>query len=456
MKRQLSTLVLFLLALAPVAALPQQDTKDTVITLTLENVDGVGPEGMTSVSVGNREMFSDEVQQAIPAFIGIPEDLTDVKEYYIILNKPQFFYQHYKAGRIGQATLLKAAENDKWTFADTAALSAQPLECGIAVVTGLNPDGQAVYLADVNQNYDFSDDATKSLLPAFEARNSLVPVRLTYATGGNTRTEELHISLGMPSQGYSGMLMISSQNLRFIRFAFNGHSYVLCTSGFSLVGPSIAVLPDRPFFQPVPRGLFVRLNEYVNLDGYLLTFSGYRHNGHEITLSGEFADAIVLEGSGRSEATPVRLPAQHSANTVVASQTGFTAPEIAGLDVLTGDSISLSDLRGKWVYVDFWSTACGPCIAEFPHLKEIFSKVDADKVAFIGVVEERGEGSVQRLLKQHQLPWKTIQTDLPKTVTTGYDVYSFPTTFLIDPEGVIRHKNIRSYDLEATLETVLP
>src|SRR5690606_1141820 len=128
----------------------------------------------------------------------------------------------------------------------------------------------------------------------------------------------------------------------------------------------------------------------------------------------------------RAEAEPAMLPAQSSANTVVASQTGFTAPEIAGLDVLTSAHISLSDLRGKWVYVDFWSTACGPCIAEFPRLKEIFSKVDADKVAFIGVVEERGEGSVQRLLEQHQLPWKTIQTELPETVTTGYDIYSFP------------------------------
>jgi len=455
MKQQLSTLALFLLAVAPVAALPQQQTQDTVITLTLQKVDGLGPEGMSSVSVGDRKSFPDEIQQAIPAFTGIPEDLTNVNEYYIILNKPQFFYQHYKGGKIGQATLFQVAKDDKWPLADTAGLSAQPLECGIAVVTGLNPDGQAVYLADVNQNYDFSDDATKTLLPVFEPRNSFVPVRLTYAANGDARTEELHISLGMPSQDYSNTLMVSSQNLRFIRFAFNGRPYVLCTSGFSLVGPSITVLPDRPFFQPVPRGLLVRLNEYVNLDGYLLTFSGYRDNGHDITLSGEFADIIIPEGSTSAEAAPTMLPGQNSANTVVASQTGFTAPEIAGLDVLTGDRISLSDLRGKWVYVDFWSTACGPCIAEFPRLKQIFNKADADKVAFIGVVEERGEGSVRRLLEQHQLPWKTIQTGLPETVTTGYNVYSFPTTFLIDPEGVIRHQNIRSYDLEATLEGVL-
>lgn len=76
-------------------------------------------------------------------------------------------------------------------------------------------------------------------------------------------------------------------------------------------------------------------------------------------------------------------------------------------------------------------------------------------LAFIGVVEERGEGAVRRLLEEHQLPWKTIQTEFPETVTTGYNVYSFPTTFLIDPEGVIRHRNIRSDGLEATLEGVL-
>lgn len=104
----------------------------------------------------------------------------------------------------------------------------------------------------------------------------------------------------------------------------------------------------------------------------------------------------------------------------------------------------------------FWPSIFFPTLVaynQFPlSMKRQLSNL---ALAFIGVVEERGEGAVRQLLEEHQLPWKTIQTELPETVTTGYNVYSFPTTFLIDPEGVIRHRNIRSDGLEATLEGVL-
>ncbi len=428
------------------------------ITLQLTKIQGTGPQGMQYLGgFGEKSGFPEEIQKALPEVSGLPENLSDVKEYHYIFNGLQFYYQSYKAGKISRAAFLQLAETKHWELADTAGLSPIPLKSGIVVIAGRNEYGEAVYLADVNQNADFSDDVVKPLLNAFEARHTSIPVSVEYQASDTIIQEELLMSIGLQSAGDNFMLTTSFPEFRYSKFTFNDQTYVLCTGSYAFSKPTIAVFPDRPYFEALGRDKMVEIGEFVDLDGYLFTFSGYRDNGREITLSGEFAANIILGDAQRQSDRPSvpLLPTVRSSESIVSTQVGFKAPEISGLDIISNSLLTLSGLKGKWVYVDFWSTNCGPCIAEFPHLKEIYNRLDTSKVAFIGVAEEYKEGGVKRLLAQHESPWPTILTAQPETVTAGYDIYSYPTTFLIDPNGVIQYKGIRANELEGRLQALL-
>jgi thiol-disulfide isomerase/thioredoxin len=120
---------------------------------------------------------------------------------------------------------------------------------------------------------------------------------------------------------------------------------------------------------------------------------------------------------------------------------GQSAPEITGL-TLDNDTISLSDLRGKVVYIDVWATWCSPCLAEFPYYRNLFKELGGNEnVEFLFLsVDNQGE------------KWKTFlsEKDAPKgihiregvgfghpLVQESYNMWGVPRYILIDREGKI-------------------
>ena len=119
------------------------------------------------------------------------------------------------------------------------------------------------------------------------------------------------------------------------------------------------------------------------------------------------------------------------------SSTGL-APDFT-LKTLDGQEITLSQLKGKVVLLDFWATWCGPCRESIPHLIQIYKDYRGNGFELIGMdVGESDVESVRRFVKSVDIPYPIVLA--PDDVVRRYRVSSIPAAFLIDKEGNVRER----------------
>lgn len=119
-----------------------------------------------------------------------------------------------------------------------------------------------------------------------------------------------------------------------------------------------------------------------------------------------------------------------------------------------GEIKQLSDYvgKGKYVLIDFWASWCGPCRNEMPNVKAAYEKYASKGFEVISIS-----------IDKKQKPWKTAIEELGMNWTQVlnvdaadiYGIYAIPKTFLIDPEGIVVAKDLRSKKLEKTLLNLL-
>lgn len=125
---------------------------------------------------------------------------------------------------------------------------------------------------------------------------------------------------------------------------------------------------------------------------------------------------------------------------------GATAPELTvkladgstyQLADLHGNPIRLADLRGKAVWINFWTTWCPPCQSEVPILRELSERYRDRGLELIAIsVQETSPADVQAYADRYQLGY-TIGFDGSGTIFHEYKAYGLPTQIFIDPNGVI-------------------
>jgi thiol-disulfide isomerase/thioredoxin len=102
-----------------------------------------------------------------------------------------------------------------------------------------------------------------------------------------------------------------------------------------------------------------------------------------------------------------------------------------------GEFITLEDLRGKTVVLDFWGTWCKPCLMATPDLLKLNRKYSEQGVVFIGVAVNDREEAWSAYIEKFQMDWPQF-FDRTRKISTPYGVVSYPTYIIIDGEGIMR------------------
>lgn len=125
-------------------------------------------------------------------------------------------------------------------------------------------------------------------------------------------------------------------------------------------------------------------------------------------------------------------------STAPSPREGFPAPDFT-LDTLDGKKVTLSELRGKVVVVNFWATWCLPCREETPALEKSYEQYkDSDAVILgINLTDQDSISEVDSFVQEFGLTYP-ILLDRDGRVGYLYQVKGLPTTFFINREGVIR------------------
>jgi len=127
------------------------------------------------------------------------------------------------------------------------------------------------------------------------------------------------------------------------------------------------------------------------------------------------------------------------------------------LELLDGEDLDLSDLRGKVVKVDFWASWCPPCRQETPELVEVYQEYEGQPVEFVGVsIWGRREDAAQ-YVQQFGVTYPNGVDD-KGVIAVDYGVRGIPEKFFISGDGVLLRKlvgPVRAADLRKVLEELL-
>lgn len=417
-------------------------SKDKIIRLPITLQEGYGSfeSSLRAISpYSNNE--NDPWKNTQLKTIGTPKDWTEVKMGDIDTDIYQSMYQNYYLGNITKVKYEEFQKSANWT-PDSLNLSKKPIKCKIAFAYGKDSIGELKMIVDANNNYDFSDDNSFSPIKIGAEdkidEDSLLKnssIRVHFERFSNNEIIEVTVPLSIVYMNQYNIFMCNfaqyaTTKLEGQEIAIHSNNFVDLSYNNSGI---IKVIQQIDKADKIDSQEVIAKNEYLEIKNSMYKNLGVKKN----------ENVLVLE--------KMNLPK----NKLSSTQIGFKAFGFSGNDFKTKIPISLNSLKGKYVLLDFWATWCGPCIEEIPNLKNLYKDIDKSKFEIISIVGASPIEDLEKMVQKHSISWPQIVSDDSNKITDIYGIKAYPTTFLLNPDGVIIAKNLRGQSLEDKLNQVI-
>jgi thiol-disulfide isomerase/thioredoxin len=416
---------------------PPTDTQRYILQLTLTPQRDYGP-----FYPGFGFLTPDPVQDPIWGRIyqplrGLPHHWTSLTQSMIWLNSRQLVYQHVKAGHISRAHYTYLQQQWKWT-SDSTTLSARPIRCYVSLVKGYDERRQRwAVLMDTDNDGDVANEA-----PYYPAttRPDTIPDQvgetrqIRYEVYQDGRVQPAQIPLRVIIMGHDFLYSFPQYAVATLPGAAAGEE-LLVSFGFNRPGfeqttlaPSSAVLATDKLDaqQLVEPGEFIEVADVT-----------YRNQGVDA-----FTNRLRLETVGEHPSEAYSL------------QPGYAFHPFQTQEFRRHTPLSLTSLRGRYVYINFWGTWCAGCVEQLPYLKTLYGQLDKSRIEFVSIACHDTPARLTAFLARQPLAWPQVLATGPNALADPYKVNSFPTTVLLDPRGKIIAKNLHGTALRDKLQAL--
>ncbi|WP_198174927.1 TlpA family protein disulfide reductase [Spirosoma arboris] len=409
--------------------------QSNIIELPFEKIEGYGP-FVNGYIIPSWE-DSSKVNEWTNTYIklkGLPRNWQQLKQGRILIDNFQYVFQNAQSGKLSKEFYEDLQKNWNWT-PDPKTLSVRPIQCYVYVITGLDNSGKRLAMLDSNNNLDFSDEQAFEPSNAADVNSLNTIHEISYELFYKNKIKSFKTNLGIWKT--EDGVRCSFPSYLVANYITDGSPYQIAVVSSNFTNPAFfnttaIVLNDTTanikmtdkFSKKLFPTLMSKEGEY-----FKISQSYYKYIGVDLVKN-------VLQ-----------IQPANKYDSLYSTQVGYRAPLFKNKDFFENKDISLLDLRGKYVLIDFWGTWCLPCRQELPYLKEAYNKTDRSLIVFLGVVSHDTPETLKKYVEKNQIEWPQIISDSLNNLVDLYKIKSYPATVLIDPNGKILVKNLRGTNL---------
>lgn len=416
---------------------------DTIV-VEMNQVKGVGP---FPLMLSPLQSIPDGSQwdKTLPEIRGLPSNLSDMLFCTEQADFLQFVYQNYYDDKISQELYESCQSAWRWK-PDSLEFTKERVKGDIAILACKDSTGSVRVKVDRNNNYDLTDDEWLSIASSASEKNFfkryndslLIDVAYELFNGKAIKKRKTWMYIDeAPGFGNSKQpsLWFTFAEHHQGEFTVNGIKYVL------------VLRAGRP---TIRHDYHVKVRpatkEWDNEESR--TDQGFAET--EFLRLGDFHYKVVGASVDGSRVTLVLAKDPES---LAGTQVGLKALPFTAQSI-DGKTIDLVNEKGKYILLDFWGTWCAPCREEIPKLKDIYENHAGKRFLMIGVAFDKRQ-ALESFVQNNGVKWPQILQGEDRQLLTLYRIKQYPTTFLIDPAGVIIAKDIRAVELEKMLKEIL-
>ncbi|MDP4197849.1 MAG: TlpA disulfide reductase family protein [Bacteroidota bacterium] len=448
-------LAFIILLSLPVSAkcVPQANSSENIpdtLVIEMTKMKGFGPFPKDFGILQTMDPSSPWIK-SVPNIKGIPDNLRGLMFGTFEADFMQYIYQIYYAGKISEWLFNSCKNSWRWE-PDSSEFTKNEIKGSIAFAAGYDENNRLKVLVDRNNNYDLSDDEYYFIPDIKEGQHFfdrysdslLFEAAYEYYDGHDIRKNKTWIYVD-----YSPEMLMPNRKSSSIALTVNHAEYYQGEFVLENKRYSIALISGG---RPVVR-------EYYKI---LIA-----EKGKDFT-KGEFSDELGTEKGGllrigdnyyrlakaSIDGSHVTLIRDNFLSSTEGNQKGLKAFNFTA-KTIDGQEVKFSDMRGKYVLIDFWGTWCSPCREEIKTLKTIYKTYKNKNLVMIGIANDN-INNLKTFVDKQEIGWPQIAQDKDKNILRLYNVMSYPTIYLIDPEGRIIAKNLQDPDLLQKLKEIFP